>query len=141
MSASPAAVPAASAVDSPPDGGSAELDPPERPTPVEMVDALERHPQGEALAAYVRAAALEAAAARRLDFASRFHTPSQHPPPKLPHALSRADADTAYGNVGEALDRRARAPLEAERIGASPALSPPRDADPRTDEPACAGHR
>jgi hypothetical protein len=69
MSESPAAVPAASAVDSPPDGPDAELDPPERPNPVEMVAALERHPRGDALAAFVRSAALEAAAARRPEFA------------------------------------------------------------------------
>jgi hypothetical protein len=140
MSDSPAAVPAASAVDSPPDGASAELDPPERPTPVEIVDALARHPQGEALAAYVRAAALEAAAARRLDFASRFHTPSQHPPPKLPDGLSKSDADTAYGNVVEVLERGARAPLEAELIGALLALSARREPDSEAEEQAFAMH-
>ena len=51
MSETPAVVPVASAVDSPPDSAEAELDQSARPTPVEMVEALERHPQGEALAA------------------------------------------------------------------------------------------
>jgi hypothetical protein len=140
MSDSPAAVPAASAVDSPPDGADGELDPPERPTPVEMVEALARHPRGEALAAYVRAAALEAAAARHPHFASRFHAPSQRSAPKLPDGLDKSDADTAYGNVVEVLERGVRAPLEAELVGALLALSARREPDSDAEEQAFATH-
>jgi hypothetical protein len=140
MSDTPAVASGASPVDAPPDGTNGEPDPPPRPTPAEMVDALARHPQSEALVKYVHGVALEAAAARRLDFASRFHTPTAHPPPKLPDGLTKSDADTAYGNVVDVLERGAREPLEADLIGALLALSARREPDSESEEQAFVTH-
>jgi hypothetical protein len=137
MSEAPDVVPAASAVDGPPEG---EPDPPLRPTPAEMVEALARHPESDALVRFVRDAALAAAAARRLDFASRFHTGASHVVPKLPDGLTRSDTDTAYGNVVEVLERGVREPLEADLIGALLALSARREPDSEAEEQAFVSH-
>jgi hypothetical protein len=139
MSDTPA-VSGASAVDSPPDDLSADFDPPPRPTPAEIVEALARHPQSEPLVRFVRDAALEAAAARRQDFASRFHGATPHATPKLPDGLTRSDADTAYGNVVEVLERGVREPLEAELLGALLALSARREPDSEAEERAFVTH-
>src|SRR5262245_36190515 len=135
MSETPAVGSGASPVDAPPDDGvNGEPDPPPLPTPAEMVDALSRHPQSDGLLRYVRGVALEAAAARRLDFASRFHSSGAHPVPKLPDGLTKSDAETAYGNVVDVLERGAREPLEADLIGALLALSARREPDSESEE-------
>lgn len=140
MSDSPAVASGASPVDAPPDGAIADPDPPERPTPAEIVDALSRHPQCDALVSYVRGVALEAAAARRLDFASRFHTQTAQPLPKLPDGLTKNDADTAYGNVVDVLEHGVREPLEGELIGALLALAARREPDSEAEEKAFVTH-
>src|SRR5262245_5791118 len=140
MSDTPAVAAGASPVDAPPDGANLDPDPPERPTPAEIVDALSRHPHCDALVGYVRGVALEAAAARRLDFASRFHAQTAHPPPKLPDGLTKSDAETAYGNVVDVLEHGVREPLEAELIGALLALSARREPDSEAEEKAFVTH-
>jgi hypothetical protein len=141
MSETPGVVSTASPVDSPPDENeAAEYDAPERPTPVEIVDALLRHPQGEALAGFVRGAALEAAAARRPDFGSRFQGQTPHAVPKLPDGLTRSDADTAYGNVVDVLERGVQEPLEADLLGALLALSARAEPDSEDEERAFVTH-
>jgi len=140
MSETPAVVPVASAVDAPPDDSERDFDPAPRPTPVEMVDALALHPHSEALVAFVRTAALEAAAARRLDFASRFHKPASHGSLSLPSGLSRSDAETAYGNVVDVLERGVRESLEAEMLGALLALTARREPDAEAEEQAFVTH-
>jgi len=140
MSETPAVVPGASAVDAPPDGGGGEIDLPPLPTPAEMVEALARHPQSDALVRFVHAAALEAAAARRQDFASRFHKTTPHASLSLPVGLTRSDAETAYGNVLEVLENGVREPLEADLIGALLALSARREPDSEAEERAFVTH-
>jgi hypothetical protein len=140
MSETSGVVSTASAVDSPPVEPPADPDPAERATPAEMVDALARHPQSELLVRFVREAALEAAAARRPDFASRFHGQTPHPLPKLPDGLGRSDADTAYGNVLDVLERGVRDPLEADLIGALLALSARSEPDSEAEEQAFVTH-
>jgi hypothetical protein len=137
MSDSTAVVSAASGVDTPEEP---ESEPSLRPTPAEMVEALALHPQSEALVRFVREAALEAAAARRLEFASRFHHPLPHPLPKLPTGLTKGDADTAYGNVVEVLERGVKEPLEGDLLGALLALSARREPDSETEEQAFVAH-
>ncbi len=140
MSDSPVVASGASPVDAPPDAPNPDPDPAERPTPAEMVDALALHPQSDALVRFVRGVALEAAAARRLDFASRFHSQTAHALPKLPDGLTKTDADTAYGNVVEVLERGVREPLEAELIGALLALSARAEPDSEAEEQAFVTH-
>jgi hypothetical protein len=140
MSETPAVVPGASAVDAPPNPPEDNADPAPLPTPTEMVEALERHPRSEALARLVHEAALEAAAARRPDFASRFHKSGPHASIGLPGGLTRSDADTAYGNVVDVLEHGVREPLEAELLGALLALSARREPDSEVEERAFVAH-
>jgi len=67
------------------------------PNPSPVFVALSENPRLDALAEFVRSAALDAAAARRPDFGSRFH--AEPIPLSTPVELTPEDADTPFGNV------------------------------------------
>lgn len=84
------------------------------------VTTLSAHPHVEALAELVRSVAFDAAAARRSDFASRFHTA----PPSTGGSVDVTieDANTSLGNVRAVLDRGIENPDEQNLLGALLAL-------------------
>jgi hypothetical protein len=84
------------------------------------VTTLSTHPHVEALAELVRSVAFDAAAARRSDFASRFHTA----PPSTGGSVDVTieDANTSLGNVRAVLDRGIENPDEQNLLGALLAL-------------------
>jgi len=90
----------------------------------ELLAELNAHARIEQLRSLVRAAALDAAAARRSDFASRFRigsaptTGREH----VPAGLDRAGAQTADGNVLDLLENGAEKPAERRLLGALLAL-------------------
>jgi hypothetical protein len=96
----------------------------EDPTIEELISELRAHAHIDALHSLVRAAALDAAAARRADFASRFHigtaptTGREH----VPEGLDRDGAQTADGNVLDLLENGAERPQERRLLGALLAL-------------------
>lgn len=100
----------------------------------DCVDELSAHPKLDLLAELVRAAALDAAASRRADFASRFVAKREGAPAIEPPAeLSREDAATPFGNPLEVLERGVENPDEAKLLGALLAIGVaegfPEDAD------------
>ncbi|HEY4106780.1 MAG TPA: hypothetical protein VGM44_22925 [Polyangiaceae bacterium] len=86
------------------------------PSPPHAVGVLSEHPKVDLLAEHVCAVALDAAAARRSDFASRFHTE----PPTIGSSaeLSSEDAQTPLGNVRSVLERGIENPDEQNLLGA-----------------------
>jgi hypothetical protein len=93
-------------------------------TPQADVDELAAHPKIDALAEFVRLSALDAAAARRADFASRFSSrrePAAETAEKAP-ALTKEEADTSLGNPLSVLERGVETPAEQRLIGALLAL-------------------
>lgn len=84
------------------------------------VTTLSEHPHVDALAELVRSVAFDAAAARRSDFASRFHTA----PPSTGNSVevTMDDANTPLGNVRQVLDRGIENPAEQNLLGALLAL-------------------
>src|SRR5262245_25929326 len=105
----------------------------EDPNIEELVGELNQHPRIEALRGLVRAGALDAAAARRGDFASRFHIGSAPTTGRghVPDGLTKDGAQTPYGNVLELLEHGAEKPDERRLLGALLALGvaerPPED--------------
>lgn len=88
-------------------------------TAAALIEHLGAHPNRRALENLLRTSAFEAAVARRTDFASRRlasgpSTGPGHPP----EGLTRADAQTAYGNVLDVLDRGVERLEEAALLGA-----------------------
>jgi len=81
-----------------------------------VVTALSALPRVEMLAEHVRAVAFDAAAARRSDFASRFHT--EPPATGSEIELSEEDAQTPLGNVRTVLQRGIENQDEQNLIGA-----------------------
>lgn len=100
-----------------------------------LVEPLTSHPNRRALESLVRASALDATLARRADFASRHRLGSGSPtgPGHIPEGMTRADAETPFGNVLDILERGVERPEEAALLGALLALSlttdPPADAE------------
>ena len=94
------------------------------PSIEELLSGLNAHPRIDELRSLVRAAALDAAAARRSDFASRFNigtaptTGREH----VPAGLDREGAQTAHGNVLDLLENGAEKPAERRLLGALLAL-------------------
>jgi hypothetical protein len=86
------------------------------PTLPNAVTALSAHPRVEVLAELVRSVAFDAAAARRSDFASRFHT--EPPATGATVEVSREEADTPFGNVRAVLERGIENPAEQNLLGA-----------------------
>src|SRR5450755_269814 len=86
------------------------------PSPPHAVTALSELPRVGVLAEHVRAVAFDAAAARRSDFASRFHTA----PPSTGGSveLTTEDAETPLGNVRAVLERGIENPDEQNLLGA-----------------------
>jgi hypothetical protein len=86
------------------------------PSPPHAVAALSAHPRVDLLAEHVRSVAFDAAAARRSDFASRFHTA----PPASGGSVevSTEDAETPLGNVRAVLERGIENPDEQNLLGA-----------------------
>ena len=84
------------------------------------VTTLSEHPHVDVLAEFVRSVAFDAAAARRSDFASRFHTA----PPASGGSVqvSQEDANTPLGNVRAVLERGIENPDEQNLLGALLAL-------------------
>jgi len=93
---------------------------PDVPIPPNAVTLLSEHPHLDALAELVRSVAFDAAAARRSDFASRFHTA----PPSTGGSVevTMDDANTPLGNVRAALERGIESPDEQNLLGALLAL-------------------
>ncbi len=105
----------------------------EDPNIEELVLELNELPRIEALRGFVRAAALDAAAGRRGDFASRFHIGSAPTTSRghVPDELDQEGAQTPYGNVLELLEHGAEKRDERRLLGALLALGivdrPPED--------------
>jgi hypothetical protein len=97
----------------------------EQPNSDELLAELREHPELEALKNLVRAAALDAAAARRADFASRFNTGSSPTTGQshVPEGLTHEKAETPHGNVLELLEHGAEKPEERRLLGALLALA------------------
>ena len=93
---------------------------PDAPSPPNAVTALSALPHVDALAEYVRSVAFDAAASRRTDFASRFHTA----PPLSGGTVevTAEQADTPLGNVRAVLERGIENPDEQNLLGALLAL-------------------
>jgi len=93
---------------------------PDVPSLPNAVTTLSEHPHVNALAEYVRSVAFDAAAARRSDFASRFHTA----PPATGSTveLTNDDANTSLGNVRAVIERGIENPDEQNLLGALLAL-------------------
>ena len=92
---------------------------PDASTPT-AVSTLSEHPHVELLAELVRSVAFDAAAARRSDFASRFHTA----PPSTGASVEVTveEANTSLGNVRAVLERGIENPDEQNLLGALLAL-------------------
>ena len=105
---------------------------PDAPIPPNAVTTLSEHPHVDALAELVRSVAFDAAAARRSDFASRFHTA----PPFTGGSVdvTMEDANTPLGNARAAMERGIENPDEQNLLGALLALgvarSLPEEAEP-----------
>ncbi len=112
---------------------------PDAPTPTEVVETLGHHPALDELAALVRRAALSAAAARRYGFCSRHAGPSDEPV-ALPEEYTRPDADTAYGNVVEVLERGVTTPAEGALVSTLLALSAAHEPEAEIEEQAFVAH-
>ncbi|HEY3493332.1 MAG TPA: hypothetical protein VGK73_01545, partial [Polyangiaceae bacterium] len=110
------------------------------PTPGELVAALSEHPHLPALAKFVRHAALDAAAARQSEFASRRHDGTTWPLTTPLEGLMPADTDTAYGNVFSILERGVATPTEALLLGALLALSAREEPESEDQEVAFVAH-
>lgn len=93
---------------------------PDAPSPPNAVTALSEHPHVEALAELVRSVAFDAAAARRSDFASRFHTAP--PASGATVEVTEEQANTPLGNVRAVLERGIENPDEQNLLGALLAL-------------------
>ena len=94
---------------------------PDAPTiPPNAVSTLSEHPHVDLLAEFVRSVAFDAAASRRSDFASRFHTA----PPSTGSTVEVTDeqATTTLGNVRAVLERGIENPDEQNLLGALLAL-------------------
>src|SRR3954465_7125986 len=89
---------------------------PDAPSPPNAVTTLSEHPHVELLAEHVRSVAFDAAAARRSDFASRFHTAP--PASGGSVAVTTEDAETPLGNVRAVLERGIENPDEQNLLGA-----------------------
>jgi len=104
---------------------------PDAPIPPNAVSTLSAHPHVDKLAELVRSIAFDAAAARRSDFASRFHTA----PPSTGSTVevTMEDADTPLGNVRAALERGIENPAEQNLLGALLALGVARSLPEETE--------
>ena len=93
---------------------------PDAPSLPNAVTTLSEHPHVEALAKLVLSVAFDAAAARRSDFASRFHTA----PPSTGGSVEVTieEANTSLGNVRAVLDRGIENANEQNLLGALLAL-------------------
>jgi hypothetical protein len=93
---------------------------PDAPIPPNAVTTLSEHPNVERLADFVRGVAFDAAASRRSDFASRFHTA----PPVSGSSVevTMEQAETSLGNVRAVLERGIENPDEQNLLGALLAL-------------------
>ena len=89
---------------------------PDAPSPPNAVTTLLEHPHVDQLAEYVRSIAFDAAASRRSDFASRFHTAP--PASGSTVEVSNEQADTSLGNVRAVLERGIESPDEQNLLGA-----------------------
>jgi hypothetical protein len=110
------------------------------PTPEELVAALAEHPHREALIAIVRLAALDAAAARRVDFASRQHDATARPLTTSLEGLAPVDTDTPFGNVVNILEHGVATPTEALLLGTLLALSAREEPESDEQEVAFVAH-
>src|SRR5688500_3823473 len=81
---------------------------------VDSSDPLLVHPHLNALADFVREAALGAAASRRADFASRFHAGNALALPEK--KVDAADANTPYGNVYSVIENGVETPVHQELL-------------------------
>ncbi len=96
-----------------------------------LVEPLSTHPQLLALTSLVRASAIDAAHARRADYASR-ERPGTGPtmgPGHIPEGLTSEEAETPYGNVLTVLEQGADSEEERALLGALLALSLRQDAE------------
>src|SRR6187402_3815200 len=93
---------------------------PDVPIIPNAVTTLSEHPHVDALADLVRSVAFDAAAARRSDFASRFHTA----PPSTGGSVevTMEEANTPLGNARAAMERGIENPDEQNLLGALLAL-------------------
>src|SRR3954469_20785071 len=93
---------------------------PDVPIPPNAVTTLSELPHVDALAELVRSVAFDAAASRRSDFASRFHTA----PPSTGSTVevTNEQAETPLGNVRAVLERGIENPNEQNLLGALLAL-------------------
>ena len=105
---------------------------PDAPSLPNAVTTLSEHPHVDALAELVRSVAFDAAAARRSDFASRFHTA----PPSTGGSVEVTveQATTSLGNVRAVLDRGIENPDEQNLLGALLALGVARALPEATDQ-------
>lgn len=89
---------------------------PDAPSLPNAVSTLREHPHADVLAELVRSVAFDAAAARRSDFASRFHTA----PPSAGGSVEVTvdQANTPFGNVRAVLERGIESPEEQNLLGA-----------------------
>ena len=85
-------------------------------SPPTAVTTLSAHPHVDRLAELVRSVAFDAAAARRSDFASRFHTAP--PASGASVEVTQEDANTSLGNVRAVLERGIENPDEQNLLGA-----------------------
>src|SRR4051812_3872899 len=90
------------------------------PSPPNAVTALSELPHVDVLAELVRSVAFDAAASRRSDFASRFHTAP--PSTGATVEVSSEQAETPLGNVRAVLERGIENPNEQNLLGALLAL-------------------
>lgn len=93
---------------------------PDAPIPPNAVTTLSEHPHVDSLAEYVRSIAFDAAASRRSDFASRFHTAP--PASGSTVEVTPEQAETSLGNVRAVLERGIENPAEQNLLGALLAL-------------------
>jgi hypothetical protein len=112
----------------------------EAPTPGELVEALAEHPHRAALIQVVRHAALDAAAARRTDFASRLHDGTTRSLTTSLEGLGPSDADTPFGNVVQILEHGVSTPTEALLLGTLLALSAREEPESEEQEVAFVAH-
>jgi hypothetical protein len=112
----------------------------EAPTPGELVAALAEHPHRTALIQLVRHAALDAAAARRTDFASRLHDGTARSLTTSLEGLTPPDAETPFGNVINILEQGVSTPTEALLIGTLLALSAREEPESEDQEVAFVAH-
>jgi hypothetical protein len=89
-------------------------------SPPTAVTTLSEHPHVDLLAELVRSVAFDAAAARRSDFASRFHTAP--PASGASVEVTVHEATTSLGNVRAVLERGIENPDEQNLLGALLAL-------------------